>query len=118
MGLEQEVTKAIEVAGNKGRYQFIIVALLSLIFYFDAFALQGATFYFMDPTFICDGSDEIVDELEACDKLAECHISKYAQMQPMILPLRSSWVCIAIGKVSEMRSRPYSRSAHWSGLSS
>lgn len=105
MGLEQEVTKAIEVAGNKGRYQFIIVALLSLIFYFDAFALQGATFYFMDPTFICDGSDEIVDELEACDRLAECHISNCAYMQPMISRLPNSWVCIVIVKANEMQFR-------------
>ena len=61
MGLQQQVITALEAAGNKNRYQFIVVALLALIFYFDAFMLQGATFYFMDPTFICDGSDDVVD---------------------------------------------------------
>lgn len=61
MGLEQEVNKAMEVAGNKNKYQIIVIVLLSLVFYFDAFILQGATFYFMDPTFVCDGSDDVVD---------------------------------------------------------
>lgn len=64
------------VAGNKGRYQYVVMGILCMIFYFDAFLVLGPSFYFMDPTFICDGSDDVVDESVACSKLAECHISK------------------------------------------
>ena len=61
MGLEQDVNKAVVIAGNMGRYQYILMTILCLIFYFDAFLLLGPSFYLMDPTFICDGSDNIVD---------------------------------------------------------
>jgi len=69
MSLEQDVNRALVVAGNKGRYQFIAVFLLCVIFYFDLFLLLGNSFYFMDPTFVCDGSDDVVDEKEACPKI-------------------------------------------------
>lgn len=79
MALEDDVNKALEVAGNKGRYQFIVMFLLCVIFYFDVFLLLGPSFYFMDPTFICEGSDEIVDEKEACPRITECYISKLSE---------------------------------------
>ncbi len=75
MSLEQDVNKALVVAGNQGRYQYVVMLLLCVIFYFDVFLFLGPSFYFMDPTFICDGSDEVVDESIACSKLPECHIS-------------------------------------------
>lgn len=78
MSLEQDVNRALEIAGNKSRYQYAVIVLLCVIFCFDAFLLLGPSFYFMDPTFICDGSDEVVDESIACPKLAECHISNSA----------------------------------------
>lgn len=76
MALEDDVNKALVVAGNKSRYQFIVMFLLCVIFYFDVFLLLGPSFYFMDPTFTCAGSDEIVDEKEACPRIDECQISK------------------------------------------
>ncbi len=75
MSLEQDVNKALVVAGNQGRYQYVVMLLLCVIFYFDVFLFLGPSFYFMDPTFICDGSDEVVDESIACSELPECHIS-------------------------------------------
>jgi hypothetical protein len=57
MSLEEDVNKALVVAGNQGRYQYVIMFLLCVIFYFDVFLFLGPSFYFMDPTFLCDGSD-------------------------------------------------------------
>lgn len=57
MSLEEDCNKALLIAGNKGRYQKLIMVLLCIIFYFDNFLILGPTFYLMDPTFICDGSD-------------------------------------------------------------
>ncbi len=79
MALEDDVNKALVVAGNKGRYQFIVMFLLCVIFYFDVFLLLGPSFYFMDPTFICEGSEEVVDEKEACPRITECYISKLSK---------------------------------------
>lgn len=57
MGYEEDVNKALVVAGNQNRYQYIMVALLCLLFYFDLFLILGPSFYMMDPNFVCDGSD-------------------------------------------------------------
>lgn len=57
MSLEADVGKALIVAGNRGTYQYVAMFLLCVIFYFDVFLFLGPSFYFMDPTFICDGSD-------------------------------------------------------------
>lgn len=56
MSLEQELTKALNIAGTKGRYQWMILIVMCVIFYFDVLLLLGPSFYFMDPTFICEGS--------------------------------------------------------------
>ena len=81
------------------------MTILCLIFYFDAFLVLGPSFFFMDPTFICDGSDEVVDESIACPKLAECHIGNYSLIKSMISLLLNDWVCTATAKANEMLSR-------------
>jgi hypothetical protein len=47
----------------------IALTLLCIIFFFDVYLILGNSFYFMDPVFVCDGSDETVDEKEACTKI-------------------------------------------------
>lgn len=47
----------------------ITILLCCVIFFFDLYLILGNSFYFMDPTFICDGSDDIVNEKEACPKI-------------------------------------------------
>jgi hypothetical protein len=45
------------------------LGLSCIIFFFDLYLILGNSFYFMDPTFKCDESDEIVDEKIACPKI-------------------------------------------------
>ena len=59
--LEKDLNKALVTAGNKDRYQFIIVSILCCIFFLNIFLIVGTSIYFMDPVFECEGSSKTVD---------------------------------------------------------
>lgn len=67
--LEKDLGRALKSAGNRDRYQYIVIALLCIIFYLNIFLIVGPSIYFMDPVFRCEGSDRTFDESYACDRL-------------------------------------------------
>lgn len=51
--LEKELGRALKAAGNRDRYQHIIIGLLCIIFFINIFLIVGPSIYFMDPVFRC-----------------------------------------------------------------
>ena len=55
--LEKELARALKIAGNRDRYQFIIVSILCCTFFLNIFLIVGTSIYYMDPVFTCGNSD-------------------------------------------------------------
>lgn len=60
------VRNALELVGNKHKYQYLITLLLFCFNYFANFISIGGTLIFMNPSFRCSFSPDIVDESLAC----------------------------------------------------
>jgi hypothetical protein len=60
--LERDLSRALKAAGNYGTYQYAMIALLCCIFFLIIFLIAGPSIYFMDPVFVCEGSDKLYDE--------------------------------------------------------
>lgn len=50
------LSTAWEVVGNKGPYQYILIAILCFLFIQNSFMIVGNSFLLMDPVFVCDGT--------------------------------------------------------------
>ena len=74
MGVEAKVEEALALAGNKHRYQKLIIIFLSLTWVINSFLVLGPSFYYMDPIWDCGPDEREVAEDVACSKLSECRL--------------------------------------------
>lgn len=72
MAMAGPVKRALELIGNKNRYQWIVFFIMFMLNAFVNLIIVGPTFIFMNPLFRCDGHEELVDESIACDILPQC----------------------------------------------
>lgn len=61
--------EAIECIGNQHRYQLILTIYLILCFILSTYLLIGASYFFMNPEFTCNGQS--LTEKEACELPAD-----------------------------------------------
>lgn len=55
------VRNALELIGNKHKYQYLMTLLLFSLNYFATFIAIGGTLIFMNPSFRCSFSNDLVD---------------------------------------------------------
>ena len=79
--MEAPVQKALEVVGDRNRYQYIAFTLLFVYNGFSNLMMVGPTFIFMNPLFRCPGFDQLVDESQACSIIETCSISSQPPTQ-------------------------------------
>lgn len=74
MAMNKNVKKALELIGNKGRYQWVTFFILFMLNAFVNLIIVGPTFIFMNPLFKCPNEKDLVDESIACDIIDQCPI--------------------------------------------
>ena len=70
MSVESKLDQALEKAGNKNKYQIVLIIFMSLVWVQNSFLVLGPAFYYMDPIFNCTSEETLVDEEIACGKLS------------------------------------------------
>lgn len=53
---------ALEKAGNRHKYQILLIVFLCFVWAENCFLVLGPSFYYMDPIFECDSEADYVDE--------------------------------------------------------
>jgi hypothetical protein len=90
------IQKAVQSVNDRGKYQFVLVGILILIYMQLGLILLGSSFIYMNPTWDCpDISDPTEDE--AC-RNPLCRISTCLPTQPMTSPPPTTPIYIATAK--------------------
>ena len=58
---DETVEKALEIAGNKHKYQKIVIVFICIVWALNSFLVLGPSFYYMDPIFKCGTQEGTFD---------------------------------------------------------
>ena len=96
------VQQSVNLIGDKGMYQKILMGFLILCYIELGLMLFGSTFVFMNPEFTCPGYDNPSEE-EACPIIDQCTIGTHHKRQiilTLLLSMGSSTVTVRHREIS------------------
>jgi hypothetical protein len=84
------IQHAVNLVGDRGRYQKIMLAFFILVYLELGLMLLGSPFIFKNPEFECPGIDEPTED-QACEMLEQCTLGTDHPMQSTATRSRRTW---------------------------